>query len=109
MQRIILLTSKSIASMSSGDESEENKKEESAVHKIYSQTSSTERERAQAAARVSAYSILTSGQKLTAEQKRMLLMEHKRDVAMRRRERTTALQEIYDIDTSRCKCIIYAK
>ena len=64
---------------------------------------------AQAAARVSAYSILTSGQKLTAEQKRMLLMEHKRDVAMRRRERTTALQEIYDIDTSRCKCIIYAK
>ena len=91
-----------IAGMSSSDESEENAKEESAVHKINSKITSAERERAEAAARVSAYSILTAcGQKLTAEQKKMLLNEHRNDVAMHRRECTTALQEIYDFDSSR--------
>ena len=57
-----------------------------------------ERARADAAARVTAYSILTSGQPLTTYQKQMLMAEHRNDLSMHRRSRTTALQNFYDCD-----------
>ena len=85
-----------VGGMSSSDESVHGgEKKESAVHKMNSSFAPMDRERAEAAARVTAHTILTSGQSLTVHQKQMLMTEHRNDMSMQRRGRTTALQDFY--------------